>query len=68
MRNPGDLVQGARKLAKLFALAQTPDGTAPFSWHVGVDALLSGTPIEQVAPLVGHSSIKGHRAPLRALG
>jgi len=55
------------KLAKLFALAGIPNGHPHrFRDTFAVEALLSGTPLEQVSALLGHSSIKvteRHYAP-----
>jgi integrase/recombinase XerD len=55
------------KLAKLFAQARIPNGHPHrFRDTFAVEQLLSGTPIEQVSALLGHSSIKvteRHYAP-----
>lgn len=55
------------KLAKLFALAGVPNGHPHrFRDTFAVEQLLSGTPIDQVSALLGHSSIKvteRHYAP-----
>jgi integrase/recombinase XerD len=55
------------KLAKLFSVAGIPNGHPHrFRDTFAVEQLLSGTPIEQVSALLGHSSIKvteRHYAP-----
>ena len=60
MRDPGTLARDWHsKLVKLFKVAGIQNGHAHrFRDTFAVEALLAGTPIEQVAALLGHSSIK----------